>query len=415
MWGLDSSLAIRTIARLILISAPLLASGAWRPEALQYASQRYANSPIDPSLSEEERGMVATLWGGGLRVLNPGPEVRALERLVWDPTRFEKPLKVVAKTHLIKTTNRYRVKAPLMVFVPGIFSDSGDISGRMTVKWFSELGYHVLVVPNPLGADFLRAHPKRTAAFPQFEASLIRYLVERAVIEWFGEEYVSTIHISGESLGALIAAATFAEGFKDTKFSFSDLTLFWPPLSLNQAIHNLDYWISKTGPNYRDHCAPLIENFGFQLRVFFGDFLRSPKPIEKECAPALVTQHGFKANLINTANIMRVESGVPPLNDDASDRLTFADFIGEFMSESAMMEQRAELMLGHWLKLAPNPNWKLLTSEDDFLNLGMEEQSFLKDSKRVIRAPWGGHTALTADSGYSTFIRMEFKRPVRGP
>jgi pimeloyl-ACP methyl ester carboxylesterase len=303
----------------------------------------------------------------------------------------------------------------LIVFVPGVFSDSGNITGQMTLKWFSEMGYHVLVVPNPLAADYVSAGPRNPYPFPQNEVEFVIEATQRAIFEWIDFEWVTDVHIVGESLGAMVAAATLAQDAQSPRPLFkAGGTFLWPPLSLSHSVNQIDQLINRTQAMYSETCRPMIDNLIFQWRVLQGFVLSNPTELETRCAPSLVGHYAFKQNLINVTQVLRKTRGQVPLSADEQMNLRFADFVRDYSFSEPMIEQSPLVSLVHWLKKSETAPWRILSSFDDFINSGLSWDAvgdLDPDGSRLVLLPWGGHIGVSALNEFPRFLRQHFKAP----
>jgi hypothetical protein len=403
-------------ALVVILSSSAI--GQWSKPASDYALESLGSSRVSKFAPEDSAGYLATLWGGGLRTFEHQHPVESLRRRIFVPRLFEKPISVVFQAFRIRTTQTFKVKAPLIVFVPGVFSDSGGITGQMTVKWFSGMGYHVLVVPNPLAADYISAKPKNPFPFPQNEADFVIEATERAIFEWVGSEWVTEVHLVGESLGAMVAAATLARDARlGKKLYTGGASFFWPPLSLSHSVDRIDELINRTQDAYEKECQSLTSDLIFQFRVLRGSILSNPTEQDQRCAPSIVGHFAFKQNLINVAQVLRMTRGQEALTLSEQMELRFHEFVRDYSFSEPMIETSSLVKLSHWLEEAQQlgvHNWRVLSSLDDFINAGRswdDLKALDASGDRILLLPWGGHIGLSALNEFPRFLRQEFQRP----
>ena len=358
----------------LLVSASAVADG-WKPEAIAFARANYTQPPM----ADYDAGRdpyIATLWGAASRKARLALAISLYHREIPMPELFDKPVAVEFVQHygrvLEKDPNnrrnlplvrKFKVKAPLIVFVPGIFADSSDITGQMTIKWFSRMGYHVLIVPNPLGPGYLLAGPHKTEDPSVDQALFVVEATRYAVQKMIGPEWVSSVALAGESLGAAVAAAAYARDSLETNPIFDNgVSLFWPPISLSHSVANMDEGIVGSLDKYEHQCKGLIENFRFRIRVFFAQILSDPTEEERDCAQSLVMQFGYKGDLLRTTRI--IETGTDPGASDTDHplepvndwerHLTFSTFIKEVAPfyKQTLDQQNPKNELAHWLSVA---------------------------------------------------------------
>jgi hypothetical protein len=131
-------------------------------------------------------------------------------------------------------------KAPLMLYLPGLFANMEDHEAMRAAAFYSERGYHVVILSNPWSEEFLKRQPKFDPGTLDVEGEIALTALQFA-IQKIGPDNISRVEISGESYGAMLAAIAYA---KDRQSAHplidGNVTLFSPPLEMTTAIVNLD-------------------------------------------------------------------------------------------------------------------------------------------------------------------------------
>lgn len=382
------------------------AEAGWRAEAVAYANANFGYFPGPQSLPRETQANLATVYGGAMR------EVRLQEDLQDDQLLLKLPalFKMEMKVFLRKQDH----PAPLLVFIPGVFANANDGIARGTIKWFSEMGYHVLTIPNFWSRDFAKAAPIFQGQYPDGEAKTIRELVKSVIANELGKKNVSSVQIMGESLGALTVAVVYSRDSRSLQPIFTGgATLTWPPIALHAAMAKLDDMMASTQSIYETTCHHSIKRLITKWRIFRGDYLLKPTQEEIECAPAIVAQYSFRKELVKLAQTI---NDVEHLHRQVPSDLTFSDFVKTFAPRysGALSPSDHNGQIEYWLRetdARAAMNIRILTSEDDFLNqrASWNFTGFFAPAKsQMINAHWGGHIGLTITKAYEGLMRTQF-------
>ncbi len=387
----------------------LVPSGAqarWSSRSLSYADRNFGEFPGPRSLPLETRGDLATVFGGGLREVRFKEDLDSDELRVKIPQTFKKDLKV-----FLRKQNHV---APLLVFIPGIFSNADDGIARGTVKWFSSMGYHVLTLPNCWSEDFAKAQPIFKEEYPGGEASAVMQVTKLVIAQALGKKNISSVQIMGESLGALTASVVYAKDSRSAHPIFDGgATLTWPPIVLHEAMKKIDEMMKDTDALYTTKCHGSIKSLKTKWRILHGQYLFRPTEEEIECAPSIVAQYSFRRELVKLAKIINKTEG---LGRTVPDNLDFRSFIKGYAPRYVAALSSADRygQIQYWLQEADAQaakNIRILTSEDDFLNqhVSWNFAGLLgPDQSQLIIAHWGGHIGLTNTKAYEGLMRTQF-------
>jgi predicted alpha/beta-fold hydrolase len=388
-----------------VLSWSLLAQAGWSPKAISYAERNFGTFPGPQRLNPDQRGAIATVWGGGMRAVRFTEDLRSDEQRIKLPGFFKKELRI----HLRAQTK----KAPLIVIVPGVFADSDDPLAHGAMRWFSKMGYHVLILPNCWSRDFAKARPVFKDEYPSGEANVVIETTKWAIKE-IGARNVSDVSLMGESLGALTVSVAYARDSRSRNPIFTGgATMTWPPIKLYAAVTLLDEMMTSTDRLYRSKCHNLIRRLKTKWRILRGKYILDPTEDEIECAPAVVAQYSFRKELIKLAKTI---DHVEHLHKDVPKDLTFRKFIRDYAPRyaAALKETDPYGSLHYWLRQTTSAairNVRIVTSEDDFLNdrESWNAPGFLDSPQdELIVAHWGGHIGLTDTKAYEGLMKAQF-------
>ncbi len=373
------------------------AHGQWKPSIIATMKEQ------TPKAIHLDTPGLGTFWGGFRRYLPITHNDGGLESL---------PSKLFARGKIDIYISEKKTKAPLYVFMPGIFGQpSRGLSPEM-IDHLEAIGGHVLVVPNLLSTPYVLAHPQYgedpVALEIQVMEDALSYMTKR-----LGKR-LGRIHLIAESLGTAIGSAWAAHDRTHQRRLY-DLTLFSPPLELPVAMVNFDKIIDDHRPAAKRCSSPfklwtMVQNF------VFHDY---PGPVSakgKECLAAIVLVDGF----VNSAQ-RSWEAHVKATQAKGQEPNGFEAFFRQYRTELwTMIENKDErLNLGHWMsgiKADKSFPIRIMTSADDFLNVGLDWAVFktthgLTDEELLI-VPWGGHSGAIGVPEFREILRETFSEGV---
>ncbi|HVK60352.1 MAG TPA: alpha/beta hydrolase [Bdellovibrionales bacterium] len=395
-----------TLFALLLLFSFTVQAG-WKLESIQFANQTFAEFPSQQEMTALERASLATLWSGSLRELKSYHGLESYRANAELPEFFAKDVPVYLYEH--------RSKAPLIVFIPGVFGDSNNGAARAILSWFSRMGYHVLTIPNTWSQSFQKAHFLPRHGYPIDEADAVVALTDWA-IQQIGARRVSEVHIAGESLGAFSAAVTYARDSQSSQPLFTGgATLLWPPISLVGGIAVLDNMITTTKAEYESQCRAHYKKISSKIRVLRGKVLSAPTSQDIHCATGAIAQEAFKVGLDKLARSVASIRGFAAVY---TRDLDFNRFINSYTPRyaSALDQNDEASKLDFWLantESAQRSNIRILTSQDDFLNTNenwIDSLATGLGEDQVIFTGWGGHIGLTNTTGFKKLLQKEFAR-----
>ncbi|MFP5458792.1 MAG: hypothetical protein ACLGG7_08670, partial [Bacteriovoracia bacterium] len=297
-------------------------------------------------------------------------------------------------------------KAPLFVFMPGIYGQPDSGLTPQFVDQLESLGGHVLVVPNLLAPKYVKAFPLYAEDPVKLEVQVLEEALSFALKE-LGER-VQRVEVIAESLGTALGSAWSAHDRLHQK-RIQSLTLLWPPLDLPRAMKNFDGIIDEHRAAH-ERCWT-VEKLSILMRQFlFQTYPGAMTLPEQGCIGALVLVDGFvKA----TQRSWKAYNEVAPAPGEAPEG--FEEYFRRYRPEfwKLISENDERLKLDHWMRvIRRDPNFvvRVMTSQDDFLNRGLDWQSFklehkLSDAELVV-LDWGGHSGPVAAPEFFEVLRL---------
>jgi hypothetical protein len=304
-------------------------------------------------------------------------------------------------------------KAPLMLYLPGLFADMQDHESMRSAAFFSERGYHVVIPSNPWSEEFLKHQPKFDPGTVDVEAE-VALAALRFAIQKIGQKNISRIEISGESYGAMLAAIAFAKDrASQTPLIDGNATLFSPPLEMVNAIDNLDSGIDKNQSRF-DDCSRV----GTLLKVDNEcDLHASQDAISQEtirCAAPLVYS-GFHGGLVSAVELFHSfrPTGFVPTDKAALKEwkrtLRFKSLLSEYLPASQTLLASGEGSLFNWLNQLDQDSMKkvrIFTAKDDFLNTGLAWPT--DQPENLMKISWSGHVGYMELSSFQKLLDTAF-------
>lgn len=282
-------------------------------------------------------------------------------------------------------------KAPLYIFMPGIYGQPNKGITRNTIDQFEKLQGSVLVVPNILSTSYIEANPLYKEDVVTSEVSVMEEALDFALSQLSPDK--RPIHLIAESLGSSVAVAWVARD-QNKKKRLTDLLLLWPPLNLYSAMKNFDFLIDS----YRSYDCSTIGN----LVTLSGQFLFTTYPEklsveEQQCMGQVMLVEGF---LKSTKGSLETYQKTNPQLVQLPTPTGFEHFFKHYRPEvwKLLSTQDEKLDLSFWVKqFSKKLPIKVITSENDFLNRDLQwsqfsEQTQLKLDEDILILDWGGHS-----------------------
>ncbi|MBY0516287.1 MAG: hypothetical protein K2P81_05230 [Bacteriovoracaceae bacterium] len=276
------------------------------------------------------------------------------------------------------------------------------------INLLEDLGGHVLVVPNLLSPSYISSHP----LYKEDPIALEIQVMEQAVDFAQGQikENVSQIYVVAESLGTAIASAWVAYDTQHKK-RVHDLTLLWPPMDLSYAMKNFDAIIDEHRPS-TESCSVFTKVWAIGREFLLQEYPSSLSKEEEFCLGGLVLVDGFvKA----TQRSWSAHNEI--VKSNLSEPVGFEDFFRKYRPElwKLLEAKDKRLRLEHWLReirLAPDFHLRIMTSQNDFLNRGLDwkklKDEFKLSNNELVIIPWGGHSGPVGMSIFPQILNWTF-------
>lgn len=352
---------------------------------LDQASLHYAQDLKNLKLSSADKAKVLTLWGGMKRYLKAKNLNGQTE--LWEHELLEKPLKVYGYAQVMPTGKQAR---DLVVFFPGMF---GGYKGKVTpflINIFEKAKTHVLVIPNFLSKEYLKARARYsddnvTSLDGRIAADFIKRFTRR-----LGADELARVHLVAESLGAHVAAQAF-EMLRSEKTAPlpQTMTLLWPSLDLKYSLKVFDDKFVESEKDFQ-RCSYLGNLPALFTELVWKEFPSALGKKQASCLSSFLFHTGLLSAIENAHEI------VQPKIELIGPRY-FSAFIRDYNPHlySLLEDDWPGLKLNYWLK-----KWKdasidirIVTSVDDFINRKKDIDTL---SLTPLVLEWGEHSAPLA-------------------
>lgn len=323
------------------------------------------------------------------------------------------------------STALQRRRAPLLFVIAGTGSSYDSANCRYLQQVFHRAGFHVVTLSSPTYPNFVvSASSTQVPGFiPQDVADLYRCM--NAIADEIGREQISSVNLTGYSLGGTQAAFLAELDSREKRLGFRKILMINPAVNLMTSAMRLDRLLAD---NVRDRAdaahkvAHLVEELSAAYKssseVNFGDdFLYSlGGRTFTETELKILIGVAFRvslANMVFTSDVCtgagyiaprgRAVTREEPLSPymDAAVGVTFEDYVEEYLlpflvfKDPSMTRERAiaacslESIAAY---LRKSSHIKVMTNRDDLI-LTREDLSFLGATfgPRLKVYPVGGH------------------------
>lgn len=383
--------------------------GTWSPEA-RALIDTYNDDAEEPA-RVVDNPFVATLWAAvqGGRIIARGDRVVKFSM----PDYFDDELRVLVR-------ERRDAPAPLIVFSPGVFNGIRGYESVRALELFRQRGFHVLVVPQPMTREYLRRGPHFLPGHIEAEAAVLLRATQ-LFIDRVGPMNVTSVHLVGESYGALLSAAAAAlDAESGAPLIDGTVTLFSPPVDMGQTLDRLDRILDDHGPNFINRCRRHL--IGSALDFLTANTLADLRIGTQECAGPLAAFLGFHRGLVGLArNLLSRGLVDPALRSEIDSKETrYAFRFGTYLTKFApVVREQVEGGSGdlrRWMRRAQYEGFnrfRVLTSADDFLNDPQQWRAIERTlgPRHVLMLPTGGHLGYLGSSWIQNFMNDAFDTP----
>ncbi len=320
-----------------------------------------------------------------------------------------------------------QTKAPLMVYFAGLFTGVDDPFMLRSMLLYSQLGYHVVGLPNPWSLDYLAAPSRLNPGSIESEARTMLLLIERSV-QKIGRGRISRVEVVGESYGgflAVVSAALQAESrsrrAQEAAVHVDRFTVFGTPLDLAESRQQLDDSIARALPGYAAQCEGWWPRI-LSIASFFWSKRQSELSAQAaQCREGLLTILGFQDRLVETAlklNEIEKAKNAPPEGSDQFESwkraLTFRSFGERFTPLNSRLSSdhgKLDFWVSRALRAGSLDRVRILVAKDDPIHSpGSAERPFWKrlSGRNFLALNWGGHLGFMMDPAFANFLRAIF-------
>ena len=304
---------------------------------------------------------------------------------------------------LVKDKHGRVKKAPVVIYITGIFENPFSGLGRHIIKKFTDQGLHVISLGNPLGKENVSLRPRYMLGSFIYEAKAF-YLTAKLAIN--NLKKLSLVEgkpsIFGISYGAFIAAVMKnIDEVQDDPIS-EKLVLISPPINLTWGMQNMDTIIEES-EEFRDK-----SDLWFNIKSirYCLNPPRVSKNKDRAIAKAIFSHMGFQRDLadqVSRADLMYEWNTVPRYSDDVFTqwrrRFLFFDYFEDFFPSLKLLYYSPKASLRSWIDLK-SKNTLIFSAIDDPLNKNLTWPS----TKNIFLIESGGHYGFASTEFYEKFL-----------
>ena len=313
---------------------------------------------------------------------------------------------------VLQVKNGEPIKAPFVLAIPGAFTNLDDDQSIMWMQYFSNLGYHVMTLPNPWGTDFISKKTKFKMGDYLNEAKTLYAAFKETYVHLEKRNPVSSkTHLFGLSYGAFMTSIINTLAIEDG-FHFSKATMVAPPLDLNTTIKLLDEQIDE------------IKDLGVSgsllgTLVNFKKICKLEKESEADTkllswSKYLAIKEGFQVELVNSViefdDVHQLDLVPGTFSGDKAEwkkQLKFSKYFEVFAPELKPLLNSEKSKLEYWNKKAAllgANNTRIMASDDDFINVKFRKAK----EARLVFLRGGGHFGFRNSTWFDQFISIAF-------
>jgi hypothetical protein len=313
---------------------------------------------------------------------------------------------------VLQEKNGEPIKAPFILAIPGAFTNLDDDQSIMWMQYYSNLGYHVMTLPNPWGTDFISKKTKFKMGDYVKEAQTLYEAFKSTYAHLQKKNLVSsTTHLFGMSYGAFMTAIINSFAARDG-FFFSKATMVSPPIDLKITINLLDEQIEE------------IKHLGVSgsLLGTLVNFKKVCKIESEEQADSkllawskyLAVEEGFHVEIVNsvkefddTHDLDLVPGAFSGDRADWKKEMNFSKYFEDYAPELKALLNSEKSAISYWNKRAKAygaKNLRIMASDDDFINVKFRKA---KDDGLVFLRG-GGHFGFRNSKWFDQFISIAF-------
>ena len=380
-------------------------AASWSDAIHEHASV-YSHPYEDPFLSSLR---------GACRTLGTGYSNMSVPIHNWDAqTPMLHTGSFPTKVGLQTNEHGFAVKAPILVYIPGSFT---NLSASQAKRWMWEhtrRGYHVVIVPNPWGTEFINRKPKQPIGNVEAEAATlydgIRNIISK--IKDLGADN-GKIRLSGVSSGGYLAAIMMALDAEHQNPLFNmGANTYSVPYNIYDSILALDGMIDEVAPDFDElSYVSLVRKYKDLCS------LEHPSDLEDQHlrdSKILVTMVAFHREIIRSVNVYDKIAETNKIPDRSwgvisskyrewKRNFRFRTYFENFAPDVEKLLQSEKGQIFYWInraELAGSPGVNILTTDDDFLNA----PGIWPKARNIVILKDGGHYGFRHLDWFTSFI-----------
>ena len=287
---------------------------------------------------------------------------------------------------LVKDESGRIKRAPLVVFITGIFGNPFTGLGRHMIKHLSDNGLHVIGLGNPLGKENLDLKPRYTLASFINESQAFYETTKVAVKNLRKLSLITNdVTLLGVSYGAFIAAIMKNIDKGEASPLTKKLILISPPMNITWGLQNMDSLI-KESEDYRDRT-----DLWFNMKSI--KYCLNPPSVTNEKQRSL-------AKAIFSHMVPRYSGSV---FNQWRRRFLFSDYFEDFFPSLKRLYYSPKASLRSWIDFN-DKNILFFSAKDDPLNKNLSWPSL----NNVFLIENGGHYGFASSEFYEKFLSLLF-------
>lgn len=308
--------------------------------------------------------------------------------------------------------NGHVLKKPLMVFLPGMFSNLTNPIAIQHGHFFYQKGYHVLLLSNPWSKNWIVDLPIAPMGDIESESVIVENLIRE--FELLNSKKISSISLYGYSYGAFLGANVVARGQR----VYEDVLLVGPPLDVRSSMERLDRLADQTYEKTQNIFSLLWQAFIYVNKKSQDEL--SSDTIES--APAIAVFAGFIEELASSILTYGYKRGIsfepPGLYGQARRSwirsFRFRDYIRDFLPNFIELTKGDEALFAYWAEAAAAKarRLRLLTTVNDFLNTP-EQTKHIAHGDQWMLLSQGGHVGFLGQDWYWNLLNIGFGHPIK--
>ncbi len=391
------------------------AHAQWNPDALAFSQSFYSDFP---------GAYTASAWNS-IKMNFTIPQYPQGSLKIDLKSKHFKSGKLPGLIYLQKDKEGNLSKAPLMLHIPGIFSDIRDLQSFRVLDDFASRGFHTIVIPNPWSAQYIEEGAQDMPGYMESESTAILDIISQVKESLLQGDLVSDVHLSGNSYGGFLVAVIAAlDAESPHPIVTGQTTITAPPYQVKHALNALD----KLMIDFKD----IYDNLSDLDKLVILQSYRSAKKetdlflVARKLAPAFIAFPGFNEFLGRTmvaVNKMKQVGVVPEFKTESdflkwSHSYNFDRYTAEFNPEILPLMLSEIGRIDYWIQrslAAGNKRIRMISAANDFINVGDLHRMEKIPAENYILIPKGGHSGFTGFPWYKQFMNYIYGEPKELP